>query len=131
MILGARIQLPASVGAFVLAVALIAGGCGPVGYINQVTLKADTAVAAATAVDAQRFAPYWYTLAVQYLHRAREEAALADFEAANRFGKKATNAADKAKKLAIERAANPGDEEWMPPPSLRTKSKAGATEAGQ
>jgi hypothetical protein len=125
MIAGARIRL--------LAVALIAmtgglvAGCGPVGYIHQVTIKADSSVAAARAADADRYAPYWYTLAVQYLHRARQEAAMADYQAANRFGKKAHGAAVKARELAIQRAANPDDEDWLPPPSLRER---GAEQGG-
>ena len=36
---------------------------------------------------------YWYTLAVQYLKQARQEAASADYQAANRFGRKAAFAA--------------------------------------
>jgi hypothetical protein len=100
---------------------LVAGGCGPAGYIHQVTIKADASVAAARAADAERYAPYWYTLAVQYLHRARQEAAMADYQAANRFGKKAHGAAALARKLAIQRAANPEDEDWLPPPSLRER----------
>lgn len=137
MILGAtrRVWLRAS-GAWagfllVLVLAGGSGGCGPVGYINQVTRRADASVAAARAVDAERWAPYWYTLAVEYLHKAREEAALADFEAANRFGRRAHEAAVTARTLAVERAARPEDTEWMPPPALREQGKASGSEVSR
>lgn len=92
------------------------GGCGSVLYINQVTRKASASVAAAEAVNAAEYAPYEYTLAREYLHKAREEAAHADFQAANRFGRKAETAADEARELAIARAGNAGDTSWRPPP---------------
>ena len=78
----------------ILAVAAIAG-CGPVTYINEVTRKASADVEAARAAHAERYAPYWYTLAIEYLRKAREEAAQADFETANRLGRKASVAAAK------------------------------------
>ena len=82
-------------------------GCGPIEYVNQVTRKADSAVAGAKAVQADKYAPYYYTLAVEYLHKAREEASYADYQAANRFGRAATEAAVKAKELALARANDP------------------------
>ena len=86
-----------------LALALVVGlGCGPIEYVNTVTRKADSAVEAARAVDAAKWSPYWWTRATQYLHQARVEAASADFQAANRFGRLAEEAAIKA--LMIERA---------------------------
>ena len=71
-------------------------GCGPVTYIGQVTRTASHDVEAARAVQADIHAPYWFTLAVAYLDKAREEAAEADFQAANRLGLKASQAARKA-----------------------------------
>lgn len=85
----------------------IAAACGPIEYVNQVTRKASSQVEAAKAVKADKHAPYWYTLAVEYLHKAREEAAAADFQAANRFGRRSAKAARKARTIAIERARNP------------------------
>lgn len=97
---GYRHAACAAAGAALLA--LVAGAaCGPVTYINQVTLKASTAVAAAKEAGARRRSPYYYTLAVEYLHKAREEAAGADYEAANRFGHKSEMAARKAKAEAL------------------------------
>ena len=83
------------------------GGCGPIEYVNQVTRKASASVAAARAVDADKYSPYYYTLAVEYLHKARAEAASADFQAANRFGRKAERAAAQAKLEALDRAGQP------------------------
>jgi lipopolysaccharide biosynthesis regulator YciM len=90
----------------VLALALL--GCGPVIYINQVTRKASSDVEAARAAQADQYAPYYYTLAVEYLRKAREEAAHADFEAANRLGRKASAAARKAVEASIAEVRNRG-----------------------
>lgn len=102
-------------------------GCGPVRYIKQVTLQADASVAAAKAAGADELAPYEYTLAVEYLHKAREEAAFADFEAAHRFGRRAHEAALEARKLAIRRAADPDDTSWRPPAELGNDQAGGHT----
>lgn len=93
-----------------------ATGCGSVIYVNQVTRKASTSVEAAKAAEADVYAPYHYTLAVHYLRKSREEAAAADFQAANRFGRMSHEAAETARELAVERAANPRDTSWKPPP---------------
>ena len=106
-----------------------AGGCGSALYINQVTRKASASVAAAEAVNAAEYAPYEYTLAVEYLHKAREEAAHADFQAANRFGREAEAAADQATELAVQRAGNPEDISWRPPPGTPGGGAAPAPES--
>lgn len=87
-------------------VALLAG-CGPVAYVSQVTFDADNAVAAARAANAEKYSPYWWTRATQYLHMAREVAAHADFQGANRFGRLATEAANNAR-AESEQAATRG-----------------------
>ena len=87
------------------AVVLLAlQGCGPIQYVSTVTRGASSSVEAAKAVNADKYAPYYYTLAVEYFHRAKHEAAHSDYQAANRFGRKATAAADKARAIAIQRA---------------------------
>ncbi len=88
--------------------------CGPIEYINQVTRKASSEVDAAKAVKADKHAPYWYTLAVEYLHKAREEAAAADFQSANLFGRRSAKAARKARSVAIERAKDPSSAPVVP-----------------
>jgi hypothetical protein len=76
-----------------LAVSLAA--CGPVTYIGEVRRAAD-AIDDAKVARAETLAPYWFTRATQYLHKAREVAAHADYQAANRFGRIATESAHKA-----------------------------------
>jgi hypothetical protein len=81
---------------FVLAAALCAGvGCGPIEYVSEVHHASD-AVDTARAAHADQSAPYWWTRATQYLQKAREVAAYADFQGANRFSRLATEAAEKA-----------------------------------
>ncbi len=93
----------------VAVAAILAGlaGCGPIGYVGEVTLRASSAVDAARAAHADRYAPYWWTRATQYLHEARELAAHADFQGANRFGRLATEAADRATEEATIAARDP------------------------
>jgi len=85
------------------SLALLAG-CGPITYINEVTRKASADVEAARAAQADRYAPYHYTLAVEYLRKAREEAAHADYQAANRLGRKASEAARTAIEVSMSAA---------------------------
>lgn len=92
---------------FVISVSVTVAACGPIEYVNQVTRQASSEVAAARSVQADKHAPYWYTLAVEYLHKAREEAAAADFQAANRFGRRSSKAARKARSVALQRAQDP------------------------
>lgn len=103
-----------------LAVAFVLGlapaACGPVGYISQVTRTASTAVDEARALNAAKYSPYWWTRAVEYLHQARVEAAAADFEAANRFGRLATAAAEQAKADSIRRSSDPRAMDEIQPP---------------
>lgn len=91
-----------------LALALVlAAGCGPYGYVTTVTMHASTSVAEAEKAEAEKYAPYWFTRAREYLHKAREEAAHANFGAANRFGRLAAEAASHAVADAERRKANP------------------------
>jgi hypothetical protein len=88
----------------ILAFLLLCGvesACGPVAYTTNVTLRATAAVDKAREVNAVRFAPYFWTLAVEYLQQARIEAAHADFHAANRFGRKAAEAGERAYRESV------------------------------
>jgi hypothetical protein len=88
-------------------VALLAiGACGPGRYIAQVR-RASDAVDEARAAHADTLAPYWWTRALQYLHKAREIAAHADYQGANRFGRLATEAANQAADEARLAAKDP------------------------
>jgi len=79
-----------------LWVLVVLAACGPVTYINEVTRRASQAVDEARAAEADKYAPYYWTRATQYLHQAKVLAAHADFQGANRFGRLAAEAADKA-----------------------------------
>jgi hypothetical protein len=91
---------------WVIALAL-AAGCGPVAYINQVTRDASSKVDRARALEAEKFSPYWWTRAITYLRMAREVAAHADFQGANRFGRLSSDAAQKAADEAEVAARDP------------------------
>lgn len=83
------------------------GACGPIEYVNRVTQRANSAVEVAQADKANELSPYWWTRATLYLHKAREEAAHAGFAAANRFGRIAGDAAERASEEAAGAKASP------------------------
>jgi hypothetical protein len=121
----------AAVFAVAIAVAALGPACGPIGYVTNVR-SASTAVEEARAVNAAKYAPYEWTRAVEYLHQARAEAAMADFEAANRFGRLATEAASKARTDAIRRAADPRlMDEITPPAGAGSRPAAPAPDGGR
>lgn len=84
-----------------------ASGCGPIEYVNDVTRHASQRVEAAKAADADKYAPYYWTRATEYLQKARERAAYADYQGANRFGRLASEAADLAEQAAVEAKKDP------------------------
>lgn len=95
-----------------LALAMLTAGltaCGPIAYVGEVTRRADNAVAEARHAEAEKYAPYWWTRATQYLHKAREVAARADFQGANRYGRLATEAAQQAVVEAKDPSKRPID----------------------
>src|SRR4051794_5924617 len=101
------------------------GGCGPVEYINQVSFKAATALAAAKEAQADRYAPYEYTAAEAYLHKAREEAAYAQYQDSIEYGRKAEEQAHKARAIALSHmsARNPEPASSSEPASTSEPSK--------
>ncbi len=86
------------------ACAALVTGCGPIEYINQVGNKAASAVSAAKAADAERWAPYELTAAEEYLHKAREEAGHAEYQDAIDYGKKSEELANRARAIAVSRS---------------------------
>lgn len=85
--------------ALVLAT-LALSGCGPV-ESTAVLIDADVELEAARAAGAAKTAPYEFTSAEAYLHKAREEAGYADFQPAIKFARTARDMAKEAKKKAI------------------------------
>lgn len=103
--------------ALVLAMLAAApAACGPIAYVGEVTWRADSAVAEARHAEAEKHAPYWWTRATQYLKKAREVAARADFQGANRYGRLATEAARQAVIEAQDPAKRPIDPQRAEPP---------------
>jgi hypothetical protein len=103
----ARLSAWKSIGIAGFAMAALA--CGPVQYLTTVTAKASSEVAAAKSANAEQYAPFEYTAAVEYLHKAREEEGYADHQAAVKYGRLAHDHAEKAKKIALEKAGSPPD----------------------
>lgn len=83
------------------------GACGPIVYVNDVTRHASTAFEAARAAEADKYAPYYWTRAKEYLAKARERAAYADYQGANRFGRIAAESAELAEQMAIAARKQP------------------------
>ena len=117
--------------AFLLVPMLLAPilGCGPVEYINQVGNKAASAVSAAKLAEADRYAPYEYTAAAEYLHKAREEAGHAEYEDAIEYGRKAEELANRARALTVERLAKEGEANYQPKSQNEEPGSAGADPA--
>jgi hypothetical protein len=87
-----------------LVVAPLLIGCGPIEYITVVTFEASKAVNEAKASRAAELAPYEYTAAVEYLHKAREVGGYARYHEAVDWGKKARDFGQAAARLARERS---------------------------
>lgn len=83
-----------------------ATACGPM-QSTAYLLDAEVQIEAARTAQADRLAPYEWTLANLYIHKAREEVGYSDFEVAVAFAKKASENA----RMAKERAMNVGKPE--------------------
>ncbi|MBS1120223.1 MAG: hypothetical protein H6Q90_2451 [Deltaproteobacteria bacterium] len=91
----------------VIVMAVVLAGCGPIAYVSEVTHRAERSIDAARTAEAERYAPYYWTRATQYLHEAHENAAHADFQGANRFGRLAAEAGQLAEQEAIAAKQDP------------------------
>jgi Domain of unknown function (DUF4398) len=91
-----------------IASMLCPAGCGPVEYLSQVSDKATRAVAAAKQAHAEQLAPYEFTAANEYLHKAREEGGTAEYQAAIEYGRRAEDLALRARAIAEARAGSKG-----------------------
>ena len=100
------------------------GACGPVEYINQVGNKAASAVSAAKLASAQRYAPYEYTAAEEYLHKAREEGGYAEYQDAIEYGKKAEDLANRARAIAVSKQAEAASRSSRTTPSTEREEPA-------
>jgi hypothetical protein len=101
-----------------LSVVILSSGCGPFGYIRQVSQEANRAVMSAEAVGAEELAPYEYWAAKAYFEQAQVLGGYSEYERsfdyANRATQLAEQATNKAKRIDAEerekkRAASASD----------------------
>lgn len=85
----------------VAVVACFGSGCGPI-MSTSLIIDAEAKVAAMNAAEAEKYAPYEYTAAKEYLHKAHEELGYADYGPAIDYAYKAAAAADKGVKRAAD-----------------------------
>jgi hypothetical protein len=91
-----------------VALAWLAGaGCGPSLYTFNV-VPASQAVEQAAQANAAEHAPYEYFAAREYLAKAREEAAQANYQDAIRFAERANEYGEQARDTARERMREQG-----------------------
>jgi hypothetical protein len=83
-------------GALLLALA----ACGPT-QSTALIMEADVELEAARTADGNKYAPYEFTAAEAYLHKAREEQGYSDYEVSIDFGNKAVKFAKEAKAKAM------------------------------
>jgi hypothetical protein len=123
-------RFPSAWRLLVPAACALALGCGPIEYINQVGNRAASAVSAAKLASAERYAPYEYTAAAEYLHKAREEAGHSQYEDAIDYGHKAEELADRARAIAVERMAKEAETAHYRPKN-QNEEPAPAPEKGE
>jgi hypothetical protein len=75
-------------------------GCGPA-RSTAYLIDADIQIQAAKTAGAEKYAPYEWTAANLYLHKAREEAGYSDYKVALDFAEKASKYANEARTKAM------------------------------
>lgn len=97
-----------------LALPLLAllAGCGPVQSTGAL-IDADVEIEGARAAGAASAAPYEFTSAEAYLHKAREESGYAQYESAITYATRARELAKDARKKALA-ASNRDQKEGTP-----------------
>jgi hypothetical protein len=78
-------------------------GCGPVKSTSHL-LDAEVQIQAARTAGAEKYAPYEWTAANLYIHKAREEVGYSDFQAGVDFAEKAARFAAQAREKAMANA---------------------------
>jgi len=86
-----------------VAVAGALSGCGPIKSTSHL-LDAEVQIQAARTAGAEKLAPYEWTAANLYIHKAREEVGYADFQAGVDFAEKAARFATQAREKALATA---------------------------
>ncbi len=112
MTLRALASSVARIGAVTAVIALSA--CGP-WQSTAYLMDAETMLEAARTAQAEKLAPYEWTAATLYIHKAKEEAGYSDFEQAVDFAKKAVEFATQARDTALK-AGRRAEPAMSPPP---------------
>lgn len=102
--------------------------CGPVEYINQVGSKAASAVSSAKQAQAERYAPYEYTAAEEYLHKAREEAGYAEYQDAIEYGRRSEELANRARAVAVAKLAEAASKSSKVTPATEREEPSSGSE---
>ena len=97
---------------FLVVCALGAAACGPFQSTSHL-LDAQAALDQARVANAEKLAPYEWTAANLYLHKAREEVGYSDYEHAIRYAQTAAKFASLAREHAVKTAKR--DEPGHPP----------------
>jgi hypothetical protein len=85
--------------ALFIAGPLVLAACGPV-QSSSLLVDAQAELAAARTAEAEKQAPFEYTAAEEYLHKAREEQSYADYEVSIDFARKARDCARLARQIS-------------------------------
>jgi hypothetical protein len=99
--------------ALALVVSVVLAACGPT-QSTAYLLDAEVQIEAARTAQADKYAPYEWTAANLYIHKAREEVGYADFEVAVDFAQKASKFANDARSRAMA-STKRGDDLVAPP----------------
>lgn len=123
-------QLPLGRTAAARLAALLAGlglaACGPT-QSTALIMDGDVQLESARTADAPKLAPYEFTAAEAYLHKAREEQGYSDFEVSIDYGRKAVKFGTEARQKAMAAKAEgalPNVPSLPPPPPKVDKSDA-------
>ncbi len=84
----------------VLSLLSVLAGCGPV-RSTSVLIDAEVQLQAARTAGAEQRAPYEFTAATLYLHKAREEVGYSQYEVGMALAEKALSYATQAKEAAL------------------------------
>lgn len=87
----------------VVAAVVLAGGCGPFGYLKKVAKESTRAVADAEAAGAEENAPYEYWGSVTYLEQSKILMGYSEYTRSFDYGERAKQLAEEAKKKAEKR----------------------------
>jgi hypothetical protein len=99
-----------------LALLAAGSGCGPI-KSTAFLLDAEVQIEAARTASAEKLAPYEWTAANLYIHKAREEVGYSDFETGVEYAGKASKFANEArdKAMAAARSDEAGPTLIQPP----------------